>query len=217
MNEKSAERIPAGERRESILAAASLVFGERGYFGATTDQIAKAAGISQPYVVRMFGSKETLFLEVLGRALEKLIAAFRGVIDEHRASGMPDDDPDLDRQIGVAYVNLVEDRGILLALMQSFSMGSDPVVGPIARDGFLTIYRLLRFDGGFEPERIREFLANGMLLNTMLALRLPGEYGTDEEARELLECAFRTKLQMVLDVAALDAMGAGSVATGAEA
>ncbi|MBN8883980.1 MAG: helix-turn-helix transcriptional regulator, partial [Salana multivorans] len=43
------------ERRELVLSAAAEVFGERGYVGATTDAVARAAGVSQPYVVRMFG------------------------------------------------------------------------------------------------------------------------------------------------------------------
>ncbi len=73
-------RMKADERRELVLEAATLVFGERGYFGATTDGVAKAAGVSQPYVVRMFGTKETLFLAVLERALERLLRTFRAVL-----------------------------------------------------------------------------------------------------------------------------------------
>ncbi|GAA1442498.1 TetR/AcrR family transcriptional regulator [Leifsonia poae] len=198
MTEKISDRIPSGERREQILAAASLVFGERGYFGATTDQIAKAAGISQPYVVRMFGSKENLFVEVLARALDKLLVTFNATIDGWKADGSPADQ--IGRLLGTAYVNLIEDRGILLSLMQAFSMGHDPVIGAQARKGFIAIYTLLRDDAGFEPERVRTFLAEGMLLNTLLGLRLPEEYGLDEAATELLECTFQTKLQMVLDV-----------------
>ena len=205
MKDNSAERIPAGERRESILAAASLVFGQRGYFGATTDQIARAAGISQPYVVRMFGSKENLFLEVLDRAVDKLVEAFRTVLTEGRHAG--ESDLDLHSRIGFAYVDLIEDRGILLSLMQAFSMGGDAVVGRKARHGFLTIYRLLRDEAGFDAETTREFLAHGMLLNTVLGLRMPDEYLTDETARELLESTFGTKLQMVLELAALEAAG----------
>lgn len=193
------ERIPAGERREQILAAASLVFGERGYFGATTDQIARAAGISQPYVVRMFGSKENLFVEVLARALDKLLDAFTSTIAAWRADGSPDD---ITRRLGTAYVNLIEDRGLLLSLMQAFSMGQEPAIGAKARAGFIEIYRLLREETGFEPEQARSFLAEGMLLNTLLGLRLPDEYGSDAAAAELLECTFQTKLQLVLDMAA---------------
>ena len=198
MSDKISDRIPSGERREQILAAASLVFGERGYFGATTDQIAKAAGISQPYVVRMFGSKENLFVEVLARALGKLLITFEETIERWKADGAPDDQ--ITRLLGTAYVNLIEDRGILLSLMQAFSMGHDPVIGEKARDGFITIYRLLRDEAGFEPEQVRSFLAEGMLLNTLLGLRLPEKYGLDEAATELLECSFQTKLQMVLDL-----------------
>ena len=199
MNEKQSERIPAAERREQILAAASLVFGERGYFGATTDQIAKAAGISQPYVVRMFGTKETLFVEVLARATGKLLDTFSAVIAEWKStSGSPD--RELGRRLGAAYVNLVEDRGILLSLMQAFSMGHDAVIGERARADFLRIYRTLRDDAGFAPEEVRTFLAEGMLLNTLLGLRLPEHYGADEATTELLECTFQTKLQLVLDV-----------------
>ena len=41
----TSDRIPATERREQILEAAAGVFGEQGYAGATTDRIARQAGI----------------------------------------------------------------------------------------------------------------------------------------------------------------------------
>src|SRR4051794_34137527 len=186
VSDRSIERIPAGERREQILAAASLVFGERGYFGATTDQIARAAGISQPYVVRMFGSKESLFVEVLTRALDTLMVAFTGALAEWRTDGSPEGE--IARRLGTTYANLIEDRGLLLSLMQAFSMGHDPVIGEGARNGFMEIYRLLRDEAGFSPEEARAFLAEGMLLNTLLGLRLPDRFGLDPAATELLEC-----------------------------
>lgn len=206
VSEKKSERISSAARRESILEAASRVFGERGYIGATTDQIAQAAGISQPYVVRMFGSKETLFLEVIERALDRLIDAFRTAIATSEALGEPAEL--LEGRLGVAYVDLIEDRGILLSLMQGFLMGHDPVIGKAARDGWLQIYHILRDEAHFAPDTVRLFLAEGMLFNTMLAIRLPDEYETDEAARELIECTFRTKLQMVLDVAGSSAVSA---------
>lgn len=207
MTSAISERIPSAERREQILGAASLVFGERGYFGATTDQIAKAAGISQPYVVRMFGSKENLFVEVLQRALDRLLVSFQDTIDGWKADGSPSGEAgsvgehhEIGRRLGIAYVNLIEDRGILLSLMQAFGMGNDAVVGAQARQGFLDIYRMIREQVGFTPDEARTFLAEGMLLNTVLGLRLPDEYGRDVCATEILESTFRTKLQLVLDV-----------------
>ncbi|MET0955309.1 MAG: TetR/AcrR family transcriptional regulator [Cryobacterium sp.] len=197
------ERIPAAERREQILAAASRVFGERGYSGATTDQVAKAAGISQPYVVRMFGTTENLFLEVLARALDRLVTSFRQIIAEPREPG-PAATELLASRLGAAYVDLIEDRGILLSLMQAFISGHNPVVGAKARAGFLEIYRMLRDEAGFPPDTIREFLADGMLFNTLLAIRLPDIFHEDPAAEELMRCTFRGKLDVVLDATAAE-------------
>jgi len=191
------ERMPSGERRELILASATEVFGERGYAGATTDGIARAAGISQAYVVRMFGSKETLFIEVLNRSLMRLVAEFRAVIAAHRASG--DDDAELPMKLGVSYIDMIADRGILLSLMQSFAQGHDRVIGEAARCGFLDIYRLLRDEAGLSPEDANLFLAQGMLMNTLLGMQLQTSYGDDPAATELLATAFGGKLPMVLD------------------
>src|ERR1700712_2933688 len=106
-------RRTAGERRESILRAAADVFGRRGYFGATTDQVAKAAGISQPYVVRLFGSKEALFLAVLENAKAALLDAFREGLAEARAAGA-DGDATL-KILGDHYVGLARDSGVHLS------------------------------------------------------------------------------------------------------
>jgi TetR/AcrR family transcriptional regulator len=191
------ERIPAAERREQILASASRVFGERGYAGATTDQVAQEAGISQPYVVRMFGSKENLFVEVLGRALEKLVVAFRASI---AASAVANENVEARRaRFGATYADLIADRGILLSLMQGFIMGHDPVIGAAARNGFLEIYSILRDEAGMGPDDVVSFLAHGMLFNTLIAMRMTDEYGSDDYVTELMACTFRGKLDIVLD------------------
>lgn len=202
MSETKVERIPAAERREQILAAASLVFGERGYAGTTTDQVARAAGISQPYVVRLFGSKEKLYVAAFERALGRLLDTFREVIRSVHDSG--GDQACMSRELGRAYIDLVEDRGILLMQMQSFLLGNEPVIGEHARKGFMSAFRLLRDEGGFGADQVREFLAYGMLLNTVLAMRLPHQYGTEPAARELLDSIFRDKMQIVLTAIGAD-------------
>jgi TetR/AcrR family transcriptional regulator len=183
-------RMRSEDRRELILEAATAVFGEHGYEGATTDRVAKAAGVSQPYVVRMFGSKEQLFLDVLHRALDRLLAAFRAAI--------PGDRDTLSHRLAFAYVDLLDDRGVLLALMHSFVLGSDPVIGKAARKGFLEVYALLRHEAGIEAEEVRLFLANGMLLNTMVAIRMSDDFDSDPDARELLATLLPEKLDLVL-------------------
>jgi len=186
------------ERRASILEAATAVFGERGYVGTTTDAVAKAAGVSQPYVVRMFGTKEQLFLEVLRRALDRLLSTFREVIARPRREGEPEE---LTGRIGLAYADLLEDRGLLLSLMQGFMLGADPVIGPAARAGFLEVYRLVRDEAGFSPEVAEEFLSGGMMLNTLVAIRMADDYETDPMARELIEQCAPHKVGMIVKLA----------------
>ncbi|GAA4183691.1 TetR family transcriptional regulator [Gryllotalpicola kribbensis] len=196
MSESRSERIPAAERREQILDAAARVFGERGYAGTTTDQVAQAAGISQPYVVRMFGSKEKLFCELLLRARDSLETRLRAALARPEVKAL--DNQGLKRFLGRAYVDLVGEGDIVLPLAQGFLLGHDPVIGRYAREGFLDIYRLLRDEAGLSPEEVRDFLAGGMLLNTLLTLQMTGLYESDETARELLACAFGEKLDLVV-------------------
>src|SRR2546430_17705760 len=63
----TAQRKSAEERREAVLEAALEEFAARGLDGASTDAIAAKAGISQPYVFRLFGTKKELFKAVVSR------------------------------------------------------------------------------------------------------------------------------------------------------
>lgn len=206
------ERVAGAVRREQILAAASRVFGERGYVGATTDQVAREAGISQPYVVRMFGGKENLFVAVLDRALGKLMDAFNGALSDAKARGENRDETMA--RMGSAYADLIRDRGILLSLMQAFIAGHEPVIGARARDGFMQIYTLLRNQAGMEPDQIVDFLAHGMLFNVLIAMRMVDQHDSaDPCIPELLAHTFRTKLDIVVNTVTGSADASHSRAT----
>jgi AcrR family transcriptional regulator len=182
--------MKAEDRRELVITAAMEVFGENGYIGTTTDMVARAAGVSQPYIVRLFGTKEKLFLEVLQRALDRLFAAFE--------KALPGDPDTVGRRLGLAYVELLNDRGLHLSLMHGFVSGNDPVIGAAARDGFISVYKYLREFGGFTGEETEVFLAHGMLITTMVGLRMTDMYGADESAKELLDCTFGEKLDVAM-------------------
>ena len=185
-------RMKSEDRRESVLQAATEVFGTYGYFGATTDQVAKAAGVSQPYVVRMFGTKERLFLEVMERACAAVLAAFRAVLAEGAH--------DIEHRLAASYAELLRQRGLLLSLMHSFVLGGDPVIGARARQEFLEVYSFLRDEAGFSPDDAQHFLAGGMLLNTLVGLRMSDEFEADERANELLCAALPQKLDVLLEL-----------------
>jgi len=213
---EAATRMRSEDRRELILEAATAVFGERGYVGATTDAIARAAGVSQPYVVRMFGTKEVLFLEVLHRAVDRLLSDFRAALAEGIAAG--ETGTAVGHRIGMAYADLLTDRGLLLSMMHAFILGSDPVIGKAARECFLDVYKFLRFEAKFSPAETDIFLAHGMMMNTMVGLRMADEYANgDPCAIDLLETAMPTKLDLLLDVSARGTAAGGTAAQGMRA
>lgn len=72
-------RLPAHERRASLLAAATEVFAAEGYAGASIRQIAESAGVTIPVLYDHFASKKQLHLELLEQQGDALIAATSSV------------------------------------------------------------------------------------------------------------------------------------------
>ena len=61
-------RLPAAERRETILRAAAEVFAESGYRSAKVSDVAARVGVTEPVIFQNFGSKAALFAAVVERA-----------------------------------------------------------------------------------------------------------------------------------------------------
>jgi AcrR family transcriptional regulator len=70
-----ARRLARAERREQILAAATLAFGRSGFAGTSLDEIAAEAGVSRVILYRHFDSKTDLYRAVLDRVCARLIAS----------------------------------------------------------------------------------------------------------------------------------------------
>ena len=64
-------RLPAAERRQAIAEGALRVFASGSYSGATTADIAREVGVSEPIIYRHFGSKRELYLACLDLALTR--------------------------------------------------------------------------------------------------------------------------------------------------
>jgi len=77
-----AKRLPKEARRQAVLDTACRVFSRSSYRGATTAEIAREAGISEPILYRHFGSKRDLYLACLDQAWREL----RALADEARAN-----------------------------------------------------------------------------------------------------------------------------------
>ena len=81
-------RLPAAERRQAIVEAALKVFSSGSYAGATTAEIAREAGISEPILYRHFSSKRDLWFACLDAAWEEARVALEQVV--HQLASAPD-------------------------------------------------------------------------------------------------------------------------------
>src|ERR671937_1653329 len=70
------ERKTAQERRDDIIDAAFVEFAQKGLHGTSTDVIARRAGVSQPYLFRLFGTKKELFIAALNRCFRVTLETF---------------------------------------------------------------------------------------------------------------------------------------------
>jgi AcrR family transcriptional regulator len=68
------------QRKSQILDAAITALARRGIAGATTRQIARAAGVKEPIVYRAFGSKPKLVVACLEEAARRVVESIRPMI-----------------------------------------------------------------------------------------------------------------------------------------
>src|SRR5436305_5819199 len=124
----TAQRKSADERREAVLEAALEEFAARGLDGASTEAIAAKAGISQPYVFRLFGTKKELFMAVIGRCFRQTLELFQ------RAAAGKRGEVAL-KALGNAYVDeLLPDRTRLRAQMQAYAACEADAHRTVGRD-----------------------------------------------------------------------------------
>ena len=74
---KPRTRLTAGQRRAVIELAATEVFAERGYHGASMEEIARRSGIAVPVLYDHFSSKRELHRRLLDRHFAELRALWR--------------------------------------------------------------------------------------------------------------------------------------------
>lgn len=167
MPESSRIRMTAEERGAQVLDAAVSAFAEAGYTATRTDEIARRSGVSQPYVIRLFGSKQRLFLAAVGQVCDRIETIFT-----EAATGAGDEEP-LDA-MSRAYDQFLSERTPLQLLLHAFAAAGDPDIGPVVRERYGRIYRVIRDLGGAPATETRRFLATGMLLTVMASLQVAG-------------------------------------------
>ena len=160
-------RQTAEERREEVLAAAVEEFSRSGFRGASTERIAKRAGISQPYLFRLFGSKKELYLASVRRCFRRTLETMQRAAEGRRGE-------DALAAIGDAYrVLLSEDPTMLRAQLQAYASAvDDDDVRRVVREGYGDLYTYAERVSGITGGRLSRFFAMGMLLNVVSAMAL---------------------------------------------
>jgi AcrR family transcriptional regulator len=160
----------AAERREALVEAAVAAFAEHGFHGTPTTEIAKAAGISQAYLFRLFPTKSELYVAAVDRCYRRLGDAMRAAAEDESAAG----ESALER-MGHAYAGLMQDPTTLRATLQAFAAaaGEDLAIRDAVRRGYGELIELIRRLTGAQGDELREFVARGMLMTVLAGMDAP--------------------------------------------
>ena len=167
--------MTAEERRESVIRASMIEFAERGYHGTTTASIAHRVGVSQPYLFRLFPSKRALFEAAARRCMDDVQEAFMSA-----AEGLSGEAA---RQaMGEAYLGLIADRSRLMMQLQLYvstaaaEAAGDTEVGESVREMWTRLWDAVAERASMTPEQAKDFFAQGMLINVLVAMGFPPEH-----------------------------------------
>ena len=163
----TSSRHSAAERREDVLDAAMVEFAAGGLEGTSTEDIARRAGISQPYLFRLFGTKRELFKATAARCLRETLEMFQRAAEGKRGEAAL-------KAIGQAYMDemLTGDRVRLRAQMQAYVACDDPDICQVVRDGYGDLVAYAERVSGLPPQEISRFFATGMLLNVLASMQV---------------------------------------------
>lgn len=159
----TAPRQTADERRVAVLDAATAEFARKGLHGASTEDIARAAGISQPYLFRLFGTKKELYLATSQRTVDELYEVFAEAA--RGKSGM-----EALHAMGAAYESGLEDRDRLLLMLKSWASCDDPEICELNRACWRNLVDLAERASGEPPEAVSTFFSKGVMLTILMAM-----------------------------------------------
>lgn len=154
-------RLPAAARRAEILVAAEAEFAVRGLAGGRLEEIAAQVGITHPRIVQMFGSKLSLFLDVVHGAYDKIDATFAEA------------EPTL-ISLGDAYRRLLRiEPSVGLVMLQSFAASSDETIRATVRRRHVEMQRSITRITAADSAQVRTFIATGLIMTVSTVLELP--------------------------------------------
>lgn len=172
---QSPKRLTADERRDEVVEVAIGEFARSGFQATRTADIARAAGVSQPYLYALFPDKKALFLACYKRAVERI----RSTLVEARAGAAEGDD--LGERLGHAYRELIRSRPDQLQFqLQAHAAAGDPEIRAAVREGFVSLVDESVRLHGVSRQVVLGYIARALFTNVAFALELPEGYRLED-------------------------------------
>lgn len=159
-----------------MIEAAISEFAAGGFLATRTADIAKRAGVSQPYLYALFPGKRALFLACNDRATELIRDTLRRAADE---AGPDADEPTLAIRLGLAAAALSESLPDYrrFQFQARAAAAGDPVIRAAVRRNFMSVVdESVALHRGASRQEVLRHIAWAMLHDVAVALDLPLEY-----------------------------------------
>lgn len=160
--------MSAEDRRAMVVAAAVSEFSEHGFEGTATEAIANRAGVSQPYLFQLFGSKRDLFIATVREAFARTWHTFESAGETARQT-----DPSTQgilHAMGEAYCDLLRDRALLRCQLHAYAACADDEIRAVVRAEFSALHGRIAALSGAPADVLDAWFARGMLMNTIAAI-----------------------------------------------
>lgn len=167
------KRSTAEQRRDDLIEAAIVEFADHGYQQARTSDIARRAGVSQPYVYALFPDKQALFVACFDRSVERVRATLKAA-REHAPPGIA-----LDAWSARLQRQMVADHpDQALFQLQALTV-TDPDMRAKVRAAYLELVDEGVRLGGVARQHVLNLMARAVLDSIMHILDAPPEYRLD--------------------------------------
>lgn len=162
-------RLPAEQRREQLLDTAAELFSAQGYARATTAQLARAAGITEPIIYRHFRSKRALFIALIERTGRQTLEQW----EEHLA-GADDPAERLTRLLGDNPMVTQRGRDAYRVFLQAISESDDEEIHAALHEHIMSLHRFIaiELDRAQQAGRVRDVFSAEVLAWVLIHMGL---------------------------------------------
>ena len=173
-------RRSADERRDLVLEAAREEFATYGFAGSTGESLSYRAGISHPYLLRLFGSKKELFLAVIEQTFDGILSALR-----EAGGGGDGPGPGDPAETIASYLDEVKASGLVL---QACAASADEEIRLVVRRRLAELHRQLTGAGVGDAD-VGPLLGRLLLREAASVMRLDDVARRESWARQLVASA----------------------------